>query len=168
MRSHLLVSSSGMVLLAVLGGCLVGPVDGIPCGGDAECPTGYWCDAPGGTCSAAGLAPDVSVIGLVDEDGQPPRALFIEPATPTQTAVVLHNAGTAAGIDLRLELSPISCLTWALADVPDVIAGGGEAQVPLTVTGVPGCGAPITVDWLLSFSERGARGTFDIALLPPP
>jgi hypothetical protein len=148
-------------------GCLLGDVTAIPCGADAECPTETFCDLPGGVCittAAEGAPPNVTLLGVEDEDGTP--RTFTSVPSGQEASVVLHvkNDGGYVAEAIELELSDLSCAPMSLpmGAVPERLDPDETAKVTLTFSIARDCANPVPVDWFTRFSGREHRGVFEL------
>jgi hypothetical protein len=148
-------------------GCLVGPVDGVPCVVDEHCATDAFCDLPASTC-APGTAPDLQVVGIVD-DGELVIDPFVAPDATTALGMRVENRGGAPAVDVALRMATLACLGLVVDEstVPTTVPPGGVVDVAFRVTPRL-CASPVIQDWFLSFSGRGARGTFNVVVERAP
>jgi hypothetical protein len=148
-------------------GCLVGPVDGVPCVVDEHCATDAFCDLPAAMC-APGTAPDLQVAGIVD-DGAIVIDPFVAPDATTALGMRIENRGGAPAVDVALRMATLACLGLVVDEgtVPTTVPPGGVVDVAFRVTPRL-CASPVIQDWFLSFSGRGARGTFNVVVERAP
>jgi len=155
------------------GGCLVGELQGVPCGRDDECATGHFCDLTVDTCrqeTDAVSAPRLQVTGVVDKDGVVVRDPFIDKEGTYQMALVVENQGLLSAIDVDAEFSELRCLNLAFdpATFPAAMAPDAVAQLAFSAAPDGTCGTPMITDWFLFYSGRGSRGTFNINIERAP
>lgn len=160
-------------LAVVLGspGCLLGDVDGVPCGDDLHCATGAFCDLEDGVCrddldDRGG--PDVQVTA-VELAGERVGAPFVQPDTTTALTMIVENVGGYVASGVALRMGELQCMQLVVDDatVPAVLSPGEEARVGFTVT--PHLCSMLSIqDWFFTFSKRGSRGTFNIVVERAP
>jgi hypothetical protein len=172
MRSGALAAvCAALVLGAGASGCLLGDVDGMPCGEDQHCATGAFCDLIDGVCrddldDRGG--PDVQVTA-VEVDGQRATAPSVAPDTTTTLTMIVQNVGGYVADDVALRMAELQCMHLVLDDesVPTILAPDEEAHVDVTVT--PHLCSMLSIqDWFFTFSKRGSRGTFNIIVERAP
>jgi hypothetical protein len=154
------------IVLLLSSGCLLGELERIPCGGDDECPTGYFCDLPRQQCFEQNdrQAPPLLVLAGARVDGRVTDQLHLPVDEETRFTLVVENRAPGIAYDPQLEFSPLSCVKERFGPLPAQIPGNAAIDVTLDVSAGIGCGVPITVDWFMFYSGRGSRGT--ILLVP--
>jgi hypothetical protein len=148
-------------------GCLLLEVEGVPCGDDEECPSGYFCDIPREGCRAESDAqgPPELVIELVrDGKGAEVRAPQVAPDETTRLGFLVENRGRGPAESMRLTLAELSCFAFLVegASVPATLAAGARAAIDVDVTPAPGCNGLHILDWFLTWSGRETRGSVDV------
>ena len=163
----------GVVVVLAASGCLVGEVQGIRCGADAECPTTYFCDLPRSECRAVTDAEGIPSLDI-PKVRDPTGALVLLPHVPAGATsplglqIVNHGAGPAEGVSLSFAKLECTAFTIHSDSLPDILDAGQSAIVAVDVTtGAGDCAAVKIIDWFLDYSGRESRGTFDLDIKDP-
>lgn len=168
-RAFALAVAVTLVVVDVLAasGCLLGDVDGIPCGSDDECATDSFCDLAEGVCLAGDPLtgpPNLEIVGASIGEGEPRTFLEIPVDEPVRLLLHAKNKGEARARQIELALSELSCAPILIetSTIATEVDPGDTDTIAIDVEVDPDCANPVPVDWFLRFSGRERRGVFEL------
>lgn len=145
------------LFLLVLGaGCFQGVPENIPCTGDDECPTGYYCG--GLWCSSLEKgSPEVLELGGValSEAGPYGPSLVLPKNQYAQFRVQVKNTGGTDAYKVRLTHDAPACFGLETYSDASMVKAGGSDSMVVRLTGKPTSPCP-AVDVKVTFTSTVA------------